>query len=369
LLEVNAYHIRNAQKDLVGFKYPFPILRGMKRSLTDYLGNGKAEGSETPTPESAPPELVNPSDAAPPPKTEPEEDSALVLNAKWPNSVFKFVDICNYVPRFDATMLVRFSPEGVDIEGMDHSHVAKIHIHLDRRDFIKYTFKQMERIVPLDFRELAKKVKRFQKAEDEIAMTLDLTPMIAFECHGIHFCQKPAEADLDPPHHPQIEFKIACTTNLAALIEVLEFASDHAEYVILNTSENGVRVEGACAGDSTDFYKALKVKDACLGRASNIYHLGFLLDILKVTRTKFLDRQGVRLELADQMPLFITLKISDTSYFQAFLAPRVEEEEPTEEKAPVQDEIPEESEGEEFNEDAESGVDGQSLPEGEERSA
>jgi hypothetical protein len=346
----------------------------MKRSLTDYLGNGKADGSETPTPESAPPELVNPSDAAPHPEPEPEEDSALVLNAKWPNSVFKFVDICNYVPRFDATMLVRFSPEGVDIEGMDHSHVAKIHIHLDQHDFTKYTFRQMERIVPLDFKELAKKVKRFNKVEDEIAMTLDLTPMIAFECRGIHFCQKPADTDLDPPHRPNLEFKIACTTNLPDLIEVLEFASDHAEYVVLNTSEKGVRLEGSCADDDTEFHKALKVKDARLGVASNIYHVAYLLDILKITRTKFLDRQGVRLELADQMPLYITLKISDASFVTAYLAPRVEEEKPVEEKAPeakgatAQDALSEESEGAKFSNDAEGEIDAQPLPDGEERS-
>jgi len=341
----------------------------MKRSLTDYLANGKAEGSEPPTPATQPPEKVVPSTASPSPEPEPEEDSALVLTAKWPNAVFKFVDICNYVPRFDATMLARFSAEGVDIEGMDCSHVTKIHIHLDRRDFTKYTFKQTERIVPLDFQELAKKVKRFTKVEDEIAISLDLTPVIAFECRDIHFCQKPAEVDLDPPHHPQIEFQIACTTNLADLIEVLEFAKDHTEYVLLNTSEKEVRIEGNCAEDDTEFHKTLKVKDARLGNALNIYHLGFLLDILKITRTKFLDRQGVKLELADQMPLYISLKISDASFVTAYLAPRVEEESPTEE-VPTGEAA--ESEGDGLEDEAESETEDQTpgvKAEGEERSA
>ena len=272
-------------------------------------------------------------------------------------------------------MLTTFSAEGVDIEGMDGSHVTKIHIHLDRRDFTKYTFKQTERIMPLNFMELAKKLKRFTKVEDEIKITLDLTPVIAFECRDIHFCQKPAEVDLDPPHRPQIEFRIACTTNLADLIEVLEFASDQTEYIVLNTSEKGVRIEGTCTDDDTDFHKTLKVKDARLGPARNIYHLRCLLDILKIPRTKFLDRQGVRVELTDQMPLYLTLKISDTSFVTAYLAPRVEEEKPAEEKAPeekrttAQEELSEEGESEELGDETESEIDSQRLPEREERSA
>jgi len=221
----------------------------------------------------------------------------------------------------------------------------------------------------LDFQELAKKVKRFTKVEDEIAISLDLTPVIAFECRDIHFCQKPAEVDLDPPHHPQIEFQIACTTNLADLIEVLEFAKDHTEYVLLNTSEKEVRIEGNCAEDDTEFHKTLKVKDARLGNARNIYHLGFLLDILKITRTKFLDRQGVKLELADQMPLYISLKISDASFVTAYLAPRVEEESPTEE-VPTGEAA--ESEGDGLEDEAESEIEDQTpgvKAEGEERSA
>jgi len=327
----------------VGFKYSFPKLGDMSKELSAFFKMGKAEAPVTPNGESQPSEAATPLESLELPDIPPEEETAFVLNTRWPNSVFKFFEVCDYIPRFDSVMQLRFGPEGIDIEGMDTCHVAKIHIHLDKTDFYKYKFTQPERIFCINFQQLAKKVKRFQDKDDEITITLDLTDSISFQCRGIHFCQKSVKTELEEPVEPAIEFKIACTTSLPDLVEVLKFASDHTDFIYFNTKK-GLRVGGSCADDNDDtpFHKDLKIKTLRNGPpAETLYHVGYLLEILNITVTKFLNQQGVLLELSDQMPLRITLPLSTSSFFQAYLANRAEtEEEPKEE--PKREQKPEE---------------------------
>jgi thiamine monophosphate synthase len=110
----------------------------------------------------------------------------------------------------------------MDIVGMDRSHVARIEIHLDRKDLVEYRFKQEEREFYINFEDLAKKCKRFGKQEDAIMINLNADQVIQFQCHGIHFCQKNLDCDTEERPVPKVEFKDSCTANLTEVVSSFE---------------------------------------------------------------------------------------------------------------------------------------------------
>ncbi len=275
-----------------------------------------------------------PTEEAIPEPMEKEEGTGL-LNAKWRNATFRLQDVCDWVESFAPVMEALFTPKGVDIEGMDPNHVARVHVHLDQKDFDIYDLRSPTPIpLPLNFGDFSKWIKRFNRQEDVISLRLiKESPLLNLECRQIYFSLKPASEELEPLKTLQISFDNAGSTKLDTMIEFLEFAHDHTDYIDLEVETTGFRMQGN-SDDGGPFHRAFKTKDLRVTKpARSTYNIEYLVDILKVTKNKPLDRLIVCLEFTGGMPLHLTIRFAVHSYFQAYLAPRVEAEEEEEEES------------------------------------
>ena len=266
-----------------------------------------------------------------------EEEKAEGFVAIWRNRTFKLLDLWDYLRKFAPIFKCTVSELGVEITGMDTSHVEYLHITLGARDFQRFTPCPLE--LPLHVEQLAKKFKRFTAPEDCIRITATdadrEVQQLRFECNAIHFAQSYKEVEYDEtPHAKEFPWKVGVTTRVSTLLHALEFASDVSEFIEVKASNTTqtIRVQGVCEDDGTAFHRDLPVEgDATIRYACAMYSVQCLLEILRITKTKtVLDRLKVTLEYATGVPLQLTIPLTAHSQIRVLLAPRGYEEEANE---------------------------------------
>ena len=279
--------------------------------------------------------LPAPQEPAEEPLTEPaEEEKADGFEAVWWNKVFKLLDLWDYLRKFAPIFQCTVAERGIEISGMDSSHVLRLQITLGARDFLQFIPYPHE--FPLNVEHMAKKFKRFTAPEDKIHFTATDTDRVAqqlrCECGDIHFAQSYKDVELEEQNPAKdLPRKARATTRLPALLHTLEFASDVSEYIELKASHRTqtLRLQGICEDDRTPFHRDLPIEpDAQIRYACSMYSVQCLLDILKLSKAKtVLDRIKVTLEYATGFPLHLTIPLAAHSQIYVLLAPRGYEEE------------------------------------------
>jgi len=257
----------------------------------------------------------------------------LILKCIWQNRRFKLPDLINYLAGFNDRFFMTFDKEGITFKNMDTSHVALLEVLISERDFSSYVFNREDALqTVINMNDFHRKLKRFNTATDQISFFLDAKSFeksrLKHTCKKINFetaLLESSEYD-EIPKVGEIDYNSKINVDLFDLVEILEFASDHIDYINVKSNDRVITFHGE-SSDETVLSRSFKADDnASLSKAHSMYSLEYLLDMLKITSKAGLKKFKVHLEFSTANPLRLTVKITQHSWITGILSPRVEED-------------------------------------------
>jgi len=275
------------------------------------------------------------------PPTKPPTDPE-ILSCSWSNLQCTFPDLFAFLGELAEIYTVTVTRGGINFRAMDPSHVAMVTLHLDIEDFSKFKFippeitwnhpliknTQDTPTFTLNVKHLHQKISLFSEKRDvlKIGLTKDDVKQrtMHFSCRRFKFNQSFSDEEDEEVPDPSIEFNLnygARTTELNEFMLVAQYLD--SDYVTFDYQpDRGLQLMGSSA-DHPEFSKQIPLFGnipTTKERFTGLFSLEYLLDILKMPTS------CVQLNLKTDYPLLITSKITRNSYFEVWLACRVEED-------------------------------------------
>ena len=217
----------------------------------------------------------------------------------------------------------RFSESGLQIRAVDPANVSMVIANIEPHVFDAYQINEKEVIIGVDIDRLFDFVKSFRK-DDLVDITI-LDSKINIKARSIEY----SLSLIDPsairrePKIPEIELPAKIVMTVENFKQALNAANKFSDYVILETSDSGLKLQADGDIDKiTAYFRDSEVIEFNGAKAKSMFGIDYLMQFFSVP-----DKNSVvTLRLGDNYPLHLTFEIQDGFTLEYFQAPRIEVE-------------------------------------------